>query len=51
MFYDFDEELIFSSGNDGVENDKDFDEEDDLMEFDLCIPFGTELYVALHLTN
>jgi len=43
-FYDFEEEIIFTSGNDEVDLDRDFDSTDVMMEFDLCIPFGTELF-------
>jgi len=44
IFYDFEEEIIFTSGNDEVDLDSNFDNADAMMVFDLCIPFGTELF-------
>ncbi len=43
IFYDFEEEIIFTSGNNEVDVDKDFDNADTMMVFDICISFGTEL--------
>ena len=44
IFYDFEEEIIFTSGNNEVDLDKDFDNADAMMVFDVYIPFGTELF-------
>jgi len=44
ILHDFEEKIIFSSGNDGIESDEDSDVEAVLMEFDICIPFGIELF-------
>ncbi len=38
ILHDFEEEIIFSSCNDGTMSDDDFDDGAVLMEFDLCIP-------------
>jgi len=44
-FHDFEEEIIFSSDSNGFGSDGDSDTEDVLlMDFELCIPFGSELF-------
>jgi len=43
--HDFEEEIIFSSHSDEFESNGDSDIEDVLqMDFELCIPFGSELF-------
>ncbi len=43
--HDFEEEIIFSSDSDGFGSDEDTDIKDVLqMDYELCIPFGSELF-------
>jgi len=45
FFHNFEEEIVFSPDSDGCGSDRDSDIEDVLqMDFELCIPFGSELF-------
>jgi len=44
ILHDFEKESIFSSDKDGAEGDEDSDGEAVLMDIELCIPFGIQLF-------